>query len=851
MKIIKPQNLGLLFKSCFIDRKAYLSIAACACFTLDTSVPNRLLDEPEMWPIIQAALAEDEIFDFGVPKVRGEYLVYGSAFAPRPVRGLEVHVQVGNTAKTLAVFGNHHWTMMGAQEPEPFTQMPINYGNAFGGPNLPKNPLGKGLEPDDTGKIPLPNVQDPQQLVGSPDDKPQPAGFTAYPMTWPQRQGYLGKVDESWLLEDWPHFPKDTDWEYFNTAPEDQRLAGFFDGDEKLEIRNMDPRKGVIKSTLPSLRGRLFVHQQEKGQEIFKEVSCRAETLWLFPDREIGIILYRGIVAVADDEYEDVLHLFARWESLADQPKTIDEYRRIFEENLTPAEAKAETAPVEPPPESGSVPAAAPPAAPAIKPELASLLKETQDFEAKTTAMLKKAGLDPDAVVKQFSPVEARAAAGSLADLGMAIAALEKQTAEFMKKFGIAAADVEKIMAPKPEAPIKSAEEIIAGLRKGGFHKPEIEAQLKETEKLVQGSLASLANLEKEAAARIDKAPQAPPPEPPLPPPAEAAVTLAYALAKYGRGESLGGLDLTGLDFSGQVLPGADFSNSILERAVFKKSKLAGARFTGAVMTESDFSAAVMDDAFLNQASAGKAKFVKASLQRADLTGGDFTASDFTAVDLSEAVMSEAVFEKAIMTEGECSKAKAPRSLFAGADLREAKFDDADLREADLSGAQISYASFFRIRGDGIRLFGVRGDAPTFGLSSLRGSRADKETDITDGRFFGADLSGASWEGAKLIRVQMSETTLDRADFTAADLKGAIIVRAIAREAKFAKANLEGAALGAINLFKGSLRKAYLMRTDFKYSNLYGVDFYQAKLNKTNLKGANINRTLLVLNKDI
>lgn len=850
MKIIKPQNLGLLFKSCFIDKKAYLSIAACACFTLDTSPPNRLLDEPEMWPIIAAALSEDEIFDFGVPKVRGEFLVYGSAFAPRPVRGLEVHVQVGNAAKDLAIFGNHHWTLAGAQEPHPFTQMPIHYGNAFGGPDLPENPMGKGMEPDDMGKIPLPNVQDPHQLMGSPDDKPKPAGFTAYPMSWPQRQGYMGKVDENWLLEDWPHFPKDTDWEYFNTAPEDQRLAGFFDGDEKLEIRNMHPRKGVIKSTLPSLRGRLFVHQQEKGQEIFKEVSCRAETLWLFPDREIGIILYRGTVAVADDEYEDVLHLFARWESLADQPKTIDEYRRIFEESLTPAEAKAEAAPVEPPPATGPAPAA-PPVSPVLKPELASLLKEAQEFEAKTTAMLKQAGLDPDAVVKQFSPVEARAATGSLSDLGMAIAALEKQTAEFMKKFGLTAAGVEKIMAPQPAASVKSAEEIIAELRKGGFHKPEIEARLKETEKLVQGSLASLANLEKEAAARIEKAPQAPPPEPPVPPPAETTVTLAYALAKYGRGESLGGLDLTGLDFSGRVLPGADFSNSILERAIFKKSKLAGARFTGAVMTESDFSEAVMDDAFLNKASAGKAKFVKASLPRADLTGGDFTASDFTAVNLGEATMSEAVFEKAIMAEAECSKAKAPRSMFAGADLREAKFDDADLSEADLTGAQISYASFFRIRGGGIRLFGVKGDAPTFGLSSLRGSRADNETEITDGRFYGADLSGASWEGAKLPRVQMSEANLDRADFTAADLKGAIFVKAIAREAKFAKANLEGAALGGINLFKGSLRKANLMRTDLKLSNLYGVDFYQAKLNKTNLRDANVKRTLLELNRDV
>ncbi|MCX5830193.1 MAG: DUF2169 domain-containing protein [Deltaproteobacteria bacterium] len=851
MKIIKPQNLGLLFKSCFIDKRACLSIAACACFTLDTSLSDRLLTEPEMWPIIGAALDEDEIFDFGVPKVRGEFLVYGSGFAPKPVHGLEVHVRVGNLSKTLAIFGNYHWSLAGAQNPEPFTHMPINYGNAFGGPNLPENPLGKGMEHDGTGKTPIPNVQDPRHLMGSPGDRPKPAGFTAYLLTWPQRLGYLGKVDQKWLLEDWPHFPRDTDWEYFNTAPEDQRLAGFFNGEEKVEIRNMHPRKPVIQSTLPALRGRLFVNQKEQDRVIFKEVPCRAETLWLFPDREIGILLYRGTVAVAEDEYEDVLHFYAQWESLTDQPKSIEEYRRMFEENLTPTEAKAEAAPVETPLESKPAPVPAPPEAPDIKPELASLLKEAQEFEAKTTAMLKQAGLDPDAVVKQFPPVEARAATGSLADLGMAVAALEKQTAEFMKKFGLTAAAVEKIMAPKPEAPLKSADEIIAELRKGGFHKPEIEAQLKETERLVQESLTSLDNLEKQAAAEAAQAAQAPPPEPPIPPQAEAAVTLEYVLAKYWQGEPLCNLDLTGLDFSGQVMPGADFSNSILERAIFKKSKLTGARFTGALMTETDFSEAVMDDALLNHASSGKAKFVKASMQRADLTEGDFTASDFTAVNLMEATMTETIFEKAIMTEAECIKAKAPRSLFAGADLRESKFDEADLSEADLTGAQISHASFFHVRADGIRLFGVKGDSPSFSVSSLKKSRADKDTEITNGRFYQADLTDTSWEGVKLVRAQMYEAKLDRADFTGADLSGAILIRAVAREAKFAKANLEGANLGGINLFKGSLRKANLMWTDLKLSNLYGVDFYQAKLNRANLKEANIKRTLLSLNKDV
>ena len=148
--------------------------------------------------------------------------------------------------------------------------MPINYQNAFGGPDFPENPVGKGMIPDATGKTPRPNVQDHGHLIISPRDRPPPAGFAAYPLDWPQRQQYAGRVDENWLLNDWPHFPMDTNWELFNAAPEDQRLPGFFTGDEKIEIMHMHPGKAVLPSSLPGLRPRLFVNQKEGDGEVFR-----------------------------------------------------------------------------------------------------------------------------------------------------------------------------------------------------------------------------------------------------------------------------------------------------------------------------------------------------------------------------------------------------------------------------------------------------------------------------------------------------------------------------------------------------------------------------------------------------
>jgi hypothetical protein len=99
MKTLKPPNMGILLKAVSIADSYHLCVGACACFTLDVKAPNRLFDEPDIWPMIEAALDKEELFDFGVPKIRGEYLVYGSAFSTRPVRALETAVRVGSLSK--------------------------------------------------------------------------------------------------------------------------------------------------------------------------------------------------------------------------------------------------------------------------------------------------------------------------------------------------------------------------------------------------------------------------------------------------------------------------------------------------------------------------------------------------------------------------------------------------------------------------------------------------------------------------------------------------------------------------------------------------------------------------------
>src|SRR5690348_15972802 len=139
--------------------------------------------------------------------------------------------------------------------------MPITWANAFGGAGYPQNPLGKGYAPirDDRGEHhPLPNIEDPRRLISRPNERPAPMGFGPYDLTWPQRYAKIGTYDAKWLEERYPGFAADFDPSYFNTAPADQQIEGFFRGDESFTLENLHPEKPVIEGKLPGIKARIF-----------------------------------------------------------------------------------------------------------------------------------------------------------------------------------------------------------------------------------------------------------------------------------------------------------------------------------------------------------------------------------------------------------------------------------------------------------------------------------------------------------------------------------------------------------------------------------------------------------------
>jgi|GEM_PF-5883651 len=289
---------------------------------------SRILDSTQLQTIVAEKISEENFWDLGVPKGSSEFLVYGSAFSQNPVHGLGIFVRVANISKFLMVFGDREWTNFGISKAKPFKVMPIDYEHAFGGDSITENPLGKGTANSKVANQ-LPNVENPDNLIISKEDIPPIAGFKPYPYKWPQRQQYF--LEHGEFNMDSEIIPENILPDHFNTAPHDQRFEGFFIGNEEIEIKNMHPFTPLIKSSLPGIKLRMFVVQQnDSGKNEFHEMPVTCETLFLLPEWERGILIFRATTEIADLNASKVSYIYSALEVLTDQPKSLEHYYQEF-----------------------------------------------------------------------------------------------------------------------------------------------------------------------------------------------------------------------------------------------------------------------------------------------------------------------------------------------------------------------------------------------------------------------------------------------------------------------------------------------------------------------------------------
>lgn len=853
MKTTKPNTMSLLFRTHLLNGKDIFTVSAFATFTFNVIGP-RLLEDQDLWKLVKLNLEKDEIFDLGLPKSNGEYLVYGKAYATKPVQGIGIYVNIGNLSKTLVALGNRYWTSTGISKPEKFTQMTVSYINAYGGNGYPENPIGKGYSSNSEEKIYLPNIEDPNKPITRRSDQPFPAGFTAYPIDWPQRMQYMGQIDNNYLQESWPEFPKGTNPLIFNTAPNDQQIKGFFQGTEKFTIKNMHPANPTQNSELPRVRARIFIVQKDKqNKEIFKELQANPETLWLFPNQEVGTLLFRASTTVNDEEYSNISQLYATWESTSEKELPIEFYANQFFGNNEPAtELIAENtiddaSPVENKiEESTAEEIVADPVAETPLPDLNNALKPLQDLQDKMAAQLKSMGSDPAAEINKILNPRPQSQT-PLPDLNSALKKLNQINQDIIIKNNLTQKDLDKVLNLNNSNTDATLSAMLKKLKsQSNDISPELKTNLSALEELIQKLQ------EPKDAPKVEDVTLPNGETVILPPEINQEPTLSSKnltrediISQYAINKNLSGLNLNDLDLSNLDLQGADFSRSILNNVNFQNSNLENTAFNGSFIDNADFSNTLLNNAVINDSYVGRANFLNANLTNTKITTSDLNSSNFNRSILMGAQFTEVNLDQSNLENIAAQQSKLTRCIISNCNLSNANFTEATLTDSDLSLSTLDSSKFNNAIATGVKLAGATGKAVDFKNATLSYSRADETTSLQKANFKNTNLNFASWEGAQLAESDFSNAIFDESNFSNSNFTKAKLELASAKKTDFSKAVFEHADLNRINLFKGSLRRSNLLAADLRYSNLYGVDFYKSSMGQTDLTGANLEQTLL------
>ncbi len=892
MNVLKPDNLALLYRTYIFAGHNVLSIGMLGMFPFNRAGYENLLPEVQLWGTAAAALAESGIqtpLDEGWAKPCGEFMVYGAACAPNgnKVQQLSVRATLGRISKELYVFGDRTFGPAGLpSQPLPFSRMPLSANAAFGGAGFADNPAGKGFvkveQVDGSLRRPLPNVELPRQLMTAEGDNPQPATLGALAADNSARTRHLGHFDDRWLKQHWPNMPDDTRLEYFLAAAPDQHMTGYWNGNESFELHNMHPTHQRLSGKLPGLRARCFVNRRLGDQrQQFSEIEARPETIWLFPDHECGIVLYRATLNPADGDADDVLHVMAEWENLADAPRSLEHYEQSFRLQLEPSQPPvlAETPEFQAPepvhmPQAVAVPAVAAMVVPELPPEFQELEKLTEDLQAQIRTLLNQHGLTE----ADLRPLVTEVPEATLADVEQVTAQLEAQTKALLQEHGLTEADIIKPPAELPETTLEQIEATTWQmehakkelLKQHGMTESQLQTYL-ERELGQEGAVAimrdgplALAQQESEAKSVLAGLPSLPV-MPELPAAAVAAVLPSIAVpamseiavpekakltreevvSRHSRRENFAGFDLSGLDLSELDLSEADFTEALLENTSFQKSVLIGARFEQALLQAADFSEADLSGARLNGASGAQAVFAKAKLAESDLSQADFSAGDFSDAVMSRAVLTQTTFDGASMDGLRADGCQAAHANFNECTLKGADLSDANLQAARFNEAKAMGANLAGSLCEQSEFYGSNLSGAIFKNASLRASRAGKGSFFDGASLVSADMANANWEGASAMAADFSASILDNADLTRLQAMGARFGNASAKGTNLAKADLAKADLTGINLFKGSLRKTRVDDAVFHFANLYGVDFEGTTVRASAVQEADIGQTIL------
>lgn len=724
--------------------------------------------------------------DFAHHKTRAEVILKATCHTTkgRAQRECIAGVSVGEWSKKVRVVGPRVWVedALGAvaSEPGTFTKMPIRWANAFGGPDVAANPIGRGS----TSKE-LPTIETLDAPIKKRGDKPTPAGFGPINRLWPLRARKMGKeYAEKWQRTRAPFVAEDFDWTYHQSAPQDQWQIGFLRGDEEVRLENLHPDTSEVILRLPAMRVRAFVRRA--GLAI-APVPMSLDTL--FVDVEDGklSLVWRGQIGVREMDLADVKSMLIAAEELGSAPMLEAHYER----HLTALEDD-------------------PIGQKAIRAEIEERLKALDEHFPAPAAGGKTA--ESNAVSEKLDEVFPDDL-GFKAHVKMLVdqATQGADGAALKDKLRALVAPADNDQAPVPYGKLGTSPS--TGLRKRVRQIMSDIAPLqalRDQGRLTEAQGERLATLE---ALPLDPKLTTADPEYSVPEP--------ISSDEIGPGADLIDRDLTGRDLSGLDLSGANLNGAVLTHARLAGTNLRGASLRGALLFKADLTRADLRGADLMRSNFAKAALVEANLAECPIGEAFFQDADLTKANLEGVTGEWPCFERANLS---------------GANLRRANLIRPDFSEcrmvgADLTKATIPSSLFERAVVDGTDFGGAVLDRCFARFGSFVGAQ-----------FVRAHAERAYFEQAKLDRADLSLAFLQCTHFTEASLAEAEAYGADLRDARLYRASLVRARFERSNLFGADLTRTRLDHAVFRGANLFEAKLLEAAGEGADFSEANLER---------
>jgi hypothetical protein len=248
--------------------------------------------------------------DVSLIKPATDVLLIGTAYAAagRPTTWMDVTLSAGPLRRIVRVFGDRVWrdgATAGATAPQPFEQMPLVWERAFGGTDVSakgevrgeaRNPVGAGFRAPDGAMpldgVPLPNLEDPYDLMTAWKHRPAPAAFAPVAAHWQPRVAHAGTYDDAWQQSRAPYLPADFDPAFFQLAPDGLIANGYFQGGEIIDVQGATPA-GRLAFRLPALPLRVEYRLDSAAQS----PPLHLDTVLIEPDAARVILVWRTTLA--------------------------------------------------------------------------------------------------------------------------------------------------------------------------------------------------------------------------------------------------------------------------------------------------------------------------------------------------------------------------------------------------------------------------------------------------------------------------------------------------------------------------------------------------------------------------